>query len=160
MSRRLYAREATIRWNTKKDAGPMPAKLAQPAAAAEYLRKVLPLDDPREHFAVIALSTKHEPLGYFVSAIGTANAALVHPAEIFRFALLAHGVSVIVAHTHPSGDPTPSADDIALTRRLVDAGQILGIGVIEHIILGCETRPGIAPAWLSLRELHPATFRA
>lgn len=158
MARRLYAREATIRWNPNKDAGPMPAKLAQPADAAEYLRKVLPLDDPREHFAVIALSTKHEALGYFVSAIGTANAALVHPAEIFRFALLAHGVSVIVAHTHPSGDATPSPDDLHLTRRLVDAGQILGIDVIEHIILGCETRPDVPPAWISLREISPSTF--
>lgn len=153
-----YVREARVTWQRRRAAEPLPRKVNTPAAAYEYAREILPLDDPREHFAVIALNTRHEALGYYVTSIGTADAALVHPAEVFRFALLSHAVSVALAHTHPSGDPQPSTDDVHLTRRMVEAGAILGITVLDHVIIGCPTTDA-PPRYHALRESAPQLFR-
>ncbi|KKK59891.1 hypothetical protein LCGC14_3029820, partial [marine sediment metagenome] len=78
-------------------------------------------------------------------AVGTLNAAIVHPREIFKIAIKANAAGLIVAHNHPSGDTNPSREDIALTRRLAEAGRILGIQFIDHIIIGDG-------CWLSMKE--------
>lgn len=90
----------------------------------------------REQFTVLLLDAKHKPVGVNVVAVGSLTACLVHPREVFKAAILANAASIILAHNHPSGDPTPSPEDDALTRRLKDAGETLGIRVLDHIVLG------------------------
>jgi DNA repair protein RadC len=92
----------------------------------------------REAFLVAHLNAKHKLISMEVVAVGTINATLVHPREVFKGAVLANAVSVCLVHNHPSGDPTPSADDIALTKQLLEAGEILGIRVLDHLVLGYD----------------------
>ncbi len=81
-------------------------------------------------------STKNKAIHSEIVSIGTLNASIVHPREVFRPAILHASNSVIVVHNHPSGDPTPSNDDIELTKRLAEAGKILGIELLDHVIVG------------------------
>ncbi|MBN1383424.1 MAG: DNA repair protein RadC [Elusimicrobia bacterium] len=92
-------------------------------------------DKKREHFVVFYLNARNEILKRTVVSIGTLNASLVHPREVFKPAVGRSVSSVIFVHNHPSGDPDPSEDDIKLTKRLVSAGEILGIEVLDHIIV-------------------------
>lgn len=92
--------------------------------------------ETREHFVVLLLSTKNHVLATPTISIGSLNASIVHPRELFREVINHSAASVILAHNHPSGDPTPSSEDISLTRKLVDAGGILEIPVLDHIIIG------------------------
>ena len=89
-----------------------------------------------EHFAALLLSTKNHVIAVTTVSIGSLNSSIVHPRELFQRAILANAASLILAHNHPSGDPTPSPEDIALTKRLVDAGKLLDIGILDHIIVG------------------------
>jgi DNA repair protein RadC len=75
-------------------------------------------------------------IAYHEVSRGTLDATLVHPREVFKAALLSNAASIILTHNHPSGDPTPSPDDHQLTRRLVDAGRLIGVEVLDHIIVG------------------------
>ena len=90
---------------------------------------------PVEHFGVMLLDTKHRVLKTTLISVGTLDASIVHPREVFREATVAGAFGIILFHNHPSGDPKPSKDDVALTRRLVDAGELMGIAVIDHLIL-------------------------
>ena len=90
----------------------------------------------REYFVVLLLDAKHRVNALNVVAIGSLTATLIHSREVFKPAVMANAASVIVAHCHPSGDPSPSREDIELTRRLVKAGEVLGIKVLDHIIVG------------------------
>ena len=90
----------------------------------------------REQFAVLLLDTKHRPLGLNVVSVGSLSLAIVHPREVFKPAILANSAAVIVGHNHPSGDPTPSSEDIEITRRLRESGELIGIRVLDSIILG------------------------
>ena len=91
---------------------------------------------PVEHFGVVLLDSRHRVLRTTLVAVGTLNAAAVAPRDIFREAALGAAAAVIVFHNHPSGDPSPSPDDVELTRRLVAAGTLMGIDVVDHVILG------------------------
>ena len=90
---------------------------------------------PVEQFGVVMLDTKHRVIRTTVLSVGTLDASLVHPRELFRAAAECGAAAVVLFHNHPSGDPTPSADDMALTKRLVDAGVLMGIEVLDHIVL-------------------------
>lgn len=92
-------------------------------------------DKKKEHFVVFYLNARNEILSRDFVSIGTLNASLVHPREVFKPAIEQSASSVIFVHNHPSGDPAPSEDDIKLTKRLVSAGEILGIEVLDHIII-------------------------
>ncbi|MBP2625969.1 MAG: repair protein RadC [Firmicutes bacterium] len=92
--------------------------------------------EPREHFIIILLSTKNHVLATPTISIGSLNASIVHPRELFREAINHSAAAVILVHNHPSGDPTPSSEDTLLTRKLIDAGKILEIHVLDHIIIG------------------------
>ncbi|MGV3135969.1 JAB domain-containing protein [Brevibacillus agri] len=92
----------------------------------------------REQFFLLCLSTKNEPVAIHTVSVGSLDASIVHPREVFKAAVLANAASVIVAHNHPSGDPTPSREDIEVTRRLQEAGELLGIPVLDHIVVGME----------------------
>jgi DNA repair protein RadC len=106
-----------------------------PRAVAELL---LPLygNRPVEQFGVVLLDTKHRVMRTTIVTVGTLDASIVHPREIFREAAAAGAAAIVVFHNHPSGDPEPSQEDVALTRRLIAAGVLMGIDVIDHLILG------------------------
>ena len=116
--------------------------ITHPLAAERTVRHIATqlLDGlDREAGLVLALDARNRPIGCHVVSIGTLSASLIHPREVFKFAILANAAALIFAHNHPSGDPTPSKDDIELTRRLVNAGQLLGIEVIDALITGYDT---------------------
>jgi DNA repair protein RadC len=90
----------------------------------------------REHFVAFLLDARNRVLARETISVGTLSASLVHPREVFGPAIERRAASVIVVHNHPSGDPEPSADDLALTRRLVQAGTLIGIEVLDHLVIG------------------------
>lgn len=90
---------------------------------------------PVEHFGVLLLDTKHRVLRTTLLSVGTLDASIVHPREVFRAAASGGAAAIVVFHNHPSGDPTPSDDDIALTKRLICAGDLMGITVLDHVIV-------------------------
>ena len=90
----------------------------------------------QEHLVVAYLTTKNTVIKTETIFIGSLNASIVHPREVFRHAVKLHCASIVVAHNHPSGDPSPSQEDIQITKRLVEAGKALGIGVLDHVIVG------------------------
>ncbi len=93
---------------------------------------------PQERFFALHLDTLNHMISYEIITIGVVDASIVHPREVFRAAILANAAAILVAHNHPSGDPTPSPTDRELTRQLVEAGKILSIPVRDHVILGEE----------------------
>ena len=93
----------------------------------------------REHFVTLLLDTKHKVIGLNTASVGILDASIVHPREVFKPAILAGAQAVIVGHNHPSGDPTPSTNDLQVTKRLVEAGKIIGIDVLDHIVVGHES---------------------
>ena len=92
-------------------------------------------DKAKEHFKLILLNTRNKIIGISTVSIGSLNASIVHPREVFKDAIIHNAYSVVLAHNHPSGDTEPSEDDLTITKRLVEAGKILGIEVIDHIII-------------------------
>ena len=90
---------------------------------------------PVEQFGVVLLDTKHRLLRTTLLSVGTLDASIVHPREVFRAAASAGAAALVLFHNHPSGDPTPSDDDIALTKRLIKAGDLMGITVLDHVII-------------------------
>jgi len=123
------------RWHAKEQrtvTGPHEAYRFVVRCLAELDR----IDREREHFFVIGLNVKKRPVYAELVAIGSLDAAIVHPREVFRRAVAEGVASLLLAHTHPSGDPTPSVQDRALTERLARAGELLGIDVVDHIVVG------------------------
>ena len=115
-------------------AGEIRPQLSSPRAVAEFL---LPQfgNRPVEQFGVLLLDTKHRVLRASVLSIGTLDASIVHPREVFREAAAAGAAAIVLFHNHPSGDPEPSDDDVRLTERLMAAGVLMGIDVIDHVVL-------------------------
>lgn len=123
------------------DAAP---SLRSPAESAQYL---LPryASRPVETFGLLALDARRRLKHEAVVSVGCLTSSLVHPREVFREAVTARAAALVLFHNHPSGDPEPSAEDVALTRRLVSAGTLLGIEVLDHLVLG-------AGRFVSLKE--------
>jgi DNA repair protein RadC len=92
----------------------------------------------REHFVVLLLNARHELQARETVSIGTLNASIVHPREVFRPAILHSAASVVLVHNHPSGDPEPSEEDLGITKRLVQVGELIGIGVLDHVIIAAR----------------------
>ena len=114
--------------------------VTNPQTVQGVLSKVLnsenEVDRMKEHFWVIGLSTRNAIQYIDLVSLGTLNASLVHPREVFRFSILKAVSSIILSHNHPSGDAEPSEEDMRITRRLVEAGKIIGIEVLDHIVIG------------------------
>jgi DNA repair protein RadC len=91
--------------------------------------------EQREHFLVLLLNARHEVIGKETVSIGSLNASIVHPREVFRSAIVNSAASIIACHNHPSGDAEPSEEDIAITKRLVQVGELIGIAVLDHVIV-------------------------
>jgi DNA repair protein RadC len=111
--------------------------------AVSFMRKVLP-DNSREHFIALYLDGANQTVGYAVVFTGTANACVAHPREVFQIAVLLGAVSLIVGHTHPSGQPLPSKEDEKVTQIFKEAGQILGIKVYDHVVIGKDSHTSLA----------------
>lgn len=91
--------------------------------------------ETREHFLVLLLNARHEVMGRETVSVGSLNASIVHPREVFRPAVVASAAATVLVHNHPSGDPEPSEEDLSITKRLVEAGELLGISVLDHVIV-------------------------
>lgn len=91
---------------------------------------------PEENLWLLTLDTKNNITGIFTVSTGSLSASIVHPREVFKRAVLQNAASIIICHNHPSGDATPSQEDITTTKRIYDAGEILGIKLLDHIIIG------------------------
>lgn len=109
--------------------------ISSPELCADFVKSFID-DLDREMFLVIALDVKNQPLAVNIVSIGSVNASIVHPREVFKFALMTNASSIVVAHNHPSGVTRPSNEDIKLTERLEKVSEIIGIKLLDHIIVG------------------------
>jgi DNA repair protein RadC len=136
-------RIALVREPGVRLAGRPQARVPAEAAAmmAQYIGEI-----DREVFVIAMLTIRHRVIGLHTVSVGCLTSSLVHSREVFKPAILAGSAAILAAHSHPSGEPEPSAEDIALTRRLAAAGQLLGIELLDHLILGEAGR------FVSLRE--------
>lgn len=109
-------------------------RLSTPQQLAAYL---LPQygGSPVEQFGIVMLDTRHRVLRLKVISVGSLDSTVVHPREVFREAAAASAAAIVLFHNHPSGDPTPSPDDLLLTTRMIQAGDVMGIDVVDHVIL-------------------------
>ena len=105
----------------------------------------------QESFVVLTLDTKHKMIARHMVTLGLLDASLVHPREVFRRAIEDGASAIVIVHNHPSGDPKPSAEDLQTTKRLIDAGKIIDIHVLDHVIIG-------RPDFVSLRENGMISF--
>ena len=121
--------------------------IANPRDVADILQAEIG-DADREIFCVVLLDTRNTMIGLHQVSIGSLNASLVHPRETLKAALLSNAAAIMLAHNHPSGDLAPSAEDLAVTTRLKQAGELLGIPVLDHLIISGEQ-------FLSLKECGP-----
>ncbi|MEK6455901.1 JAB domain-containing protein [Caldifermentibacillus hisashii] len=112
-------------------------QIKSPEDAYRLLKPFL-VEADREKFVVVCLDTKNQPTAINICHVGSLNSSIVHPREVFKSAILSNSASIIVAQYHPSSDPTPSREDIDVTRRLVEAGRIVGIELLDHVIVGEE----------------------
>jgi DNA repair protein RadC len=136
-------REAVVQYRgPRRKAG---EAMRSPADVARFIRGVVG-NDAREHFVTLMLDGRHRPIGYQRVSVGTATASLVHPREVFQTAIGLGAVALIVAHNHPSGDPSPSREDRDVVARLVKAGTLLGIPPLD----GRDMRSFIP--WRPIRE--------
>ena len=122
-----------------------------PADAAGILADTATL--AQEAFTVLTLDTKHHIIDRHLITLGLLDASLVHPREVFRTAIQDGAAAILVSHNHPSGDPTPSAEDIRITRQLVEAGKVLDVQVLDHVVIGRGEHP-----FTSLRETGLVNF--
>lgn len=120
--------------------------------ASAYLQTAIDTHPVQEGFYVILLDRKNHPLGRVLVTLGTLTSSLVHPREVFRPAILASAASVILAHNHPSGDPTPSAADIQVTRQLREASRAVDIEILDHVIIGSKEADPARVGYYSFRN--------
>jgi len=126
----VYVNELTKR----KYRGKQPRAIRGPEDVVAILGRKLRREQ-REHFVVLLLNARHEVTASVTVSVGSLNASIVHPREVFKPAVVQSAASIVLVHNHPSGDPEPSEEDLSITRRLVEAGELLGIGVLDHVII-------------------------
>ena len=126
----MYVNELTKR----KYRGKKPREIRGPDDVIAFVGPKLKREQ-REHFLVLLLNARHEVMAKETVSVGSLNASIVHPREVFKPAVLASAASIVLVHNHPSGDPEPSEEDLSITKRLVEAGELLGIGVLDHVIV-------------------------
>lgn len=114
---------------------PLTQRAREATDLADAARLLIPADE-REHFIAFLLDGRNRIKGYAEISIGTLNAAIVHPRDVFRPAIVFAAAAVVIVHNHPSGDPQPSAEDFAVTTRLREVGQLVGIPILDHVVVG------------------------
>lgn len=119
-------------------------------------------DLAQETFAVLCIDGRNRLINRHLVAVGLVGSCPVHPREVYRGAIESGASAVVLAHNHPSGDPTPSVEDLRVTRQLIEAGTIIGIRVMDHVIIGRASEPAGdqpgRPGFLSLREKGLCSF--
>ena len=144
----VMIREAVVQYRgPRRKAGEV---MRSPVDVARFIRRVVG-SDAREHFVTLMLDGRHRPIGYQRVSVGTATASLVHPREVFQTAIGLGAVALIVAHNHPSGDPSPSREDREVVSRLVQAGVLLGIPLLDSVVVADG-------GYHSMREAEPSAF--
>lgn len=145
-------RTALVQLPLVKEPGTTPIRTPEDAwHACEDLQ-----DLAQETFHILALNTKNRLVLRHMVSVGIVDAALVHAREVFRPAIQAGASALILVHNHPSGDPTPSAEDISITKKMIEAGKIIDIAVVDHIIIGTESEQHAG--FLSMREAGLCSF--
>ena len=122
-------------------------RVESPEDAADLMKDFLE-DLDREQVMLLCLNTKNEPTHISTISTGSLTSSIVHPREVFKTAIIANANQIMIFHNHPSGDPTPSNEDLAITKRLQEAGDLMGIELLDHIIIGDQGR------FESLRRLN------
>lgn len=131
-------------------------KVIEPKAAADLMRPLMLAKPGQETFAAILLDTRSQALATTVVGVGVLDAVSVGPREIFRSAVTEAAASILICHSHPSGDPSPSREDVEITKRFIEAGKVLGIKVVDHIVIGVASDTGLG--YVSMRERNLCTF--
>ena len=128
-------------------------QISGPEEAVPLLKAILrdACDADRESFITLGLNSRGHATGYKVISVGTLTASLVHPREVFSAAMALGAAAIIVAHSHPSQDPSPSTEDLVLTERLIKGGELLGIPVLDHLVLASSGADD--SAWRSIAIL-------
>lgn len=122
-------REGSLLYNTRKILSPLDAV---------NLGKYFLEDADREKLIACCMDTKNQPICINIVSIGSLNSSIVHPREVFKVAILSNAASILIFHNHPSGNTEPSQEDINITKRLKEAGKLIGIELLDHIIIGSE----------------------
>lgn len=122
-----------------------PRYIRTPQDAAQLVQDFLAYSD-REKVVAVCMDVKNQPTSITTISLGTLHSSLVHPREVFKTSILSNAAGFIIAHNHPSGDLTPSKDDLTMTKRLTEAGELMGIDLMDHIIVGDNGR------YVSFRE--------
>jgi DNA repair protein RadC len=143
-SRLAAARELAGRLRIHEKRAPRLYLTGPEDVADMFMREMATLD--REHFRAVLLNTKNMILGVRTISIGSLNASIVHAREVFKAAVAESAQAIVLVHNHPSGLPEPSSEDIVVTERLAEAGRILGIEILDHIVLGSQ-------GFVSLKEM-------
>jgi DNA repair protein RadC len=137
MSRIKVAFERVVLVKEKVGKYELPRKIGSPEGAYKAITAITSVEEEaQEVFGILILNTKNKIVAVHEISRGTLNASVVHPREVFKPTVLHNAAAIICFHNHPSGDPEPSRDDIELTKRLVEAGKIMGIEIFDHIIVG------------------------
>ncbi|WP_455819583.1 RadC family protein [Clostridium butyricum] len=110
-------------------------KIFSPEDGFHILNDLLENSD-REKLIVCCLNSKNEPTNISIVSVGSLNNSIVHPREVFKIAIISNSASIIIAHNHPSGNTEPSKEDIAITKRLKECGELIGIKLLDHLIIG------------------------
>jgi DNA repair protein RadC len=127
-------------------------KLDKPSLVAEYMAGVFDENPFQEQVWLIFLNRKYAPMGRLLLTVGTLTSALITPREVFSAACKASAASIILCHTHPSGDPSPSSADFKITRQIMEASEIMGIEVTDHVIIGQKSDDPMGRGYYSFRE--------
>jgi DNA repair protein RadC len=127
-------------------------RMSGPADIANFMRPLFQ-DAKQEMFYVLLVDAKNGLLDFQCATVGLVDRSHIHAREVFRRAIIRNACRIILAHNHPSGDPTPSAPDIECTRNLVNAGKIIGIEIIDHVVVGFKT-PTRMQDYISFRETN------
>jgi DNA repair protein RadC len=153
----MIIREAITKYKKVAEMNPVAGKVTE---SAKHAYKALltfmeakELDIEKEHFLVMILNQKNKIKGIEVVSTGTQNSSLVHSREVFRTAIRDGAAAIIVAHNHPSGNPSPSAADIRVTRQLREASEILGISLLDHVIIGLPEESDDGTGFYSFNEV-------
>lgn len=147
--RPFYCREASVSYGPRKTL--TTATFRNSHMVGEFVRSLIGGKDV-EHFVVIALDARHRALAWTLNAKGTETSCQISRPSVFRFLLLSGGTSFILAHNHPSGDPTPSEDDISLTKKIEEGAEILGLKLLDHVIIGDDSIVSLDEARLLSRS--------
>lgn len=136
----MYVRELVVSYRRRQILVESESRsVATPREAASVFASIMG-EEAVEVLGILCLTTKQRLIAYHQISRGDIGHTVASPREIFQVALLSHAAAIVVGHNHPSGDPSPSADDQQLTRRLVDAGALMGIELLDHIIVGHDGR--------------------